>query len=628
MTNTRPMATRRTQPETKVQRQPSPGSLTTQAAAIDPGPVRLHRFHGGITVNDHKAMSTDRPLITAGIPKQLIVPLAQHIGVAAKPLVKVGDHVSKGHRIARSPDYIGAHLHAPTSGTVVAIADHPIAHPSGLSAPAIMIETDGQDRWIDDGHPDGLGALPNWRQLDAHAIRTRVRAAGIVGLGGAAFPTAVKLNRRGGQIIERLIVNGAECEPYISADDTLMRNRPKAILEGAAIACHVLQAARIVVAVEDNKPAAIAALTDAAADLDPAFDVAPIEIVSIPSVYPSGGERQLIQILTGREVPSGKLPADIGCVVHNPGTLAAIREAVLHGHPLVSRVVTLTGGGLNTPCNVEALLGTPVEYLIEKYAGGYAEGIDRLVMGGPMMGFTLCCDDVPVTKGMNCLLATRPTDRGVEFSASPCIRCGDCVTVCPARLLPQQLYWAARADDLDSAESLGLFDCIECGCCAYVCPSHIPLVQYYRHAKTEVWHRERSQTKADLARVRFENRNERLAREAREKAERLARKKKMLAESKKSDTTRQDEIAAALARVKARKALATDESPIESPSMNPGGSETHTISDAKPASHRPIKNDLEARSASSEHDVPNREPSPKPAADETITSGRRPGANS
>jgi Na+-translocating ferredoxin:NAD+ oxidoreductase subunit C len=506
--------------------------------------MQLHRFHGGLKLPDHKTESTARPLLTMGVPKFLYLPLSQHIGVPSEPLVRPGDTVLKGQRIGQGKDYICAHVHASTSGRVKEIAEHPVPHPSGLSAPCIVIESDGRDEWGDSRMP----AWPDWQERDARSLRERVRAAGIVGLGGAAFPTAAKLNPRASKRIHTLVANGAECEPYISCDDTLMREYPGAVLEGARIVAHILGAERVLFAIEDNKPEGLRALTDAR----PAQERDFIELVSIPSTYPAGGERQLIKVLTGREVPSGGLPADLGIVCQNVGTLKAVRDAVLLGQPLISRIVTVTGPGVREPRNVEAMIGTPFAELIAA-AGGYAPGVDRLVMGGPMMGFAIADDAVPVIKATNCLLATRPEDVGTQGPVMPCIRCGECTRVCPANLLPQQLYWYAKCKNFDAIQDYGLFDCIECGCCAHVCPSNIPLVQYYRYAKQEIWGREKERQKADLARERFEFRQLRQEREEQEKAERHARKKAVLAKPDSEGDTR-TAIDGAIERARAKRA--------------------------------------------------------------------------
>jgi Na+-translocating ferredoxin:NAD+ oxidoreductase subunit C len=511
--------------------------------------MQLHRFHGGLKLPDHKAESTARPLLTMDVPKYLYLPLSQHIGAPTEPLVHPGDTVLKGQRIGQGDDYISAHVHAPTSGRVQEMAEHPVPHPSGLTAPCMVIASDSRDDWGDSRMP----AWPDWRQRDARSLRERVRAAGIVGLGGAAFPTAAKLNPRAGRRIHTLVVNGAECEPYISCDDSLMRVYPDAVLEGARIVAHILGADRVLFAVEDNKPEALRALTDSRPGEEGAF----LQLVSIPSIYPAGGERQLIKVLTGREVPSGGLPADLGLVCQNVGTLKAVRDAVLFGEPLISRIVTVTGPGIREPRNVEARIGTPFAELIAA-AGGYAPGVDRLVMGGPMMGFAVGDDAVPVIKATNCLLATRPEDVQAQGPLMPCIRCGQCTRVCPANLLPQQLYWYAKSRNFDAIQDYGLFDCIECGCCAHVCPSNIPLVQYYRYAKQEIWGREKERQKADLARERFEFRQLRQEREEQEKAERHARKKAVLAKPEAEGETK-TAIDGAIERARAKRAAQANE---------------------------------------------------------------------
>ncbi|WP_038051247.1 electron transport complex subunit RsxC [Thioalkalivibrio sp. ALJ1] len=510
--------------------------------------MQLHRFHGGLKLADATDASTRDPVLVMGVPSRLVIPMGQHIGEAAEPCVAVGDHVSKGQRIGQSKGYIAAHVHAPTSGEVVEITDHAVPHPSGLSAPCVILHSDGHDDWGDSRMEPWL----DWDTRDPRRLRQRIRDAGIVGLGGAAFPTAVKMNPRAGQHIHTLIVNGAECEPYISADDMLLRTAPDAVFEGIRIVAHLLNVEGVLFAVEDNMPEAMRALTETLPDELRSL----IRLVSVPSIYPTGGERQLIKVLTGQEVPSGGLPADIGMVCNNPGTFKAICDAVIQGRPLLSRIVTVTGPGVQHPRNVEALLGTPFADVIEA-AGGYAEGVDRLIMGGPMMGFAVHDDAIPVIKGTNCLLATRPQDTPPPGPLMPCIRCGECAAACPAQLLPQQLYWQAKAKDFDAIQDYGLFDCIECGCCAHVCPSNIPLVQYYRYAKHEIWAREKERQKSDLARERYEFRQERIEREEKEKAERMAKKRAAVKKKEGGEgggDEKQAAIQAALERARAKKA--------------------------------------------------------------------------
>jgi len=508
---------------------------------------RVWAFNGGLHLPDHKRESTGRPVRPAAVPQRLWLPLQQHIGEPAQPVVSVGDRVLKGQLLARPEGAISAGIHAPTSGTVVAIGPHPVPHASGLSAPCIEVASDGRDAWAELPEP-----WPDFEARDPAELRERVRWAGIVGLGGAAFPSSVKLSPKAGQPIRTLILNGAECEPYITCDDMLMRERADRVVEGARVLRHVVGAGTVLIGIEDNKPEAIAAMQRAVA----AAGDARIEVVVIPTKYPSGGERQLIRVLTGAEVPSHGIPAQIGIVCQNVATAAAIADAVVHGRPLISRIVTLTGEGIAQPCNLEVLIGTPARELIAQ-AGGYTARVAKLILGGPMMGFALPHDDVPITKAANCLLAPSRAESPPHPAPLPCIRCGRCAEACPVGLLPQQMYWWARAKDLDKTQDYNLFDCIECGCCAHVCPSHIPLVQYYRYAKTEAWAKEQEKRKADQARQRHEQRVARLERLETERKAKLRKKKEEL-ETPPPDAGAEDPkkaaIKAALERAAAKKA--------------------------------------------------------------------------
>lgn len=508
--------------------------------AIDPEFTRRYRFHGGLKLAGCRDAASARPIRAAGIPAELVLPLAQHIGEPAECLVKPGDTVYRGQVVARAVGSISAPVHAATSGTVTAVEPRPVPHPSGLPAACIVIATDGRDTPAPDLPPP-----LDYRNTDIDTLLERVREAGIVGLGGAGFPTRAKLERR--DAIELLVINGVECEPCIACDDALQRERAQEVIEGVRILQHIVQPRACVIAVEDNMPEALQALRAALAN----GNETGIRVVDVPTIYPTGGERQLIKVLTDREVPSQGFPADIGIIVQNVGTAAAVYRAVAQGEPLLSRIVTVTGDGVREACNLEALVGTPVSHLVAA-AGGYTDHVERLLIGGPMMGYAVNTDTVPVIKTTNCVLAVTPQSMPAPAPALPCIRCGRCAEVCPATLLPQQLYWFARSANHDAAQDYGLFDCIECGCCAHVCPSHIQLVQYYRHAKTAIWQQEKQKKKADIARARHEARLERQERLKREREERLASKKQATDKSA-GDAARQAAIQAALERVQKKK---------------------------------------------------------------------------
>ena len=498
---------------------------------------QLWQFRGGLHLDEHKDESTSLPISSIPLPQKLILPLQQHLGHTAEPIVKKGDQVLKGQKIAEATGYVSVPLHAPTSGTVTDIDNYPIAHPSALKSMCIVIEPDGQDQWIEK-HP-----VSNFESLEPEQISELVLEAGIVGMGGAGFPSFIKLNPGEEKKVKTLILNGAECEPYITCDDMLMREQAESIVTGAGIILRALQAEHCMIGIEDNKPEAIAAMQTAAA----AFSE--IEVVTVPTLYPAGGEKQLIKILTGLEVPNQSIPGSIGIVCHNIATANAIYRAVVLGEPSISRVLTVTGEKIKKARNLEILIGTPFNDVINACDGLTNENA-TLVMGGPMMGFPVHSKLAPVIKTCNCILV-RERDTHHETNM-PCIRCGQCAEVCPVNLLPQQLYWYARARDFDKTQDYKLFDCIECGCCDYVCPSHIPLVQYYRFAKTEIWVQEQEKQKSDIARERHEFRNSRLERDKRERAER--HKKKLDSLNKPGDKKKnQEAIQAAMDRVKAKR---------------------------------------------------------------------------
>jgi H+/Na+-translocating ferredoxin:NAD+ oxidoreductase subunit C len=505
---------------------------------------KIFDFHGGIHPRENKHQSTGTAIATAGIPEQLTLPLSQHIGAAAEPVVRVGEHVLKGQLIAAAQGFVSVPVHAPTSGTVVAIEDRLIAHPSGLLAPCIVIASDGRDEWI------AHSGTADYQSLDKAELLRRIRDAGIAGMGGAGFPTAVKLSLKPESRVATLIINGTECEPYITADDMLMRERATQLIAGTMILRHLVDPAETLIGVEDNKPEALAALRAAA-------EGSQVEVVEFPTKYPSGGEKQLIEILTGKQVPSGGLPLDVGVICQNVGSAVAVYDAIALGRPLISRVTTVTGQALGQPQNFEVLLGTPMKFLLDK--AGYDAGKNkRLIMGGPMMGFTVPEPSAPIVKTTNCLLAPGDNELPMPAPAQACIRCGMCAQACPASLLPQQMFWFAQGKEFEKLEQHKLFDCIECGACSWVCPSSIPLVQYYRASKADILQLRRDSVKAEQSRLRFEARQERLAREDAEKeAKRAARKKaaeQRALEAAAGSEAGVDPIQAAIDRAKAKKA--------------------------------------------------------------------------
>ncbi|MFP4463317.1 MAG: electron transport complex subunit RsxC [Guyparkeria sp.] len=485
-------------------------------ATISPG---LHGFHGGLDLEYHKAPACERPIGEMPLVDEYVLPLHMHIGAPAIPVVSVGERVRRGQLLARPDDFISAAIHAPTSGTIKAIEPRGLPHPGGLSAQSIVLAADGEDREAEPFDP-----WPDYSDKSPVEIRSRLREAGIVGLGGAVFPTAVKLATANPGGVETLVLNGAECEPYISCDDRLMQEDPETIIRGGQMMLHAVGASRCLIGIEDNKPGAVAALQAVIDRLAAEEGEDRFAIRVVPSIYPAGGEKQLIRTLTGIEVPRNRHVTDYQLLCLNVGTVANSWHAVVEGRALTERVVTVTGGGVAEPRNVRVRIGTPMAEVIEA-AGGYTEGVDRLLMGGPMMGFALHDDAVPVVKATNCLLAMRPVDRDPTPPPQPCIRCSRCSEACPADLLPQQLYWYARAQQFERSHEYHLFDCIECGVCSAVCPSHIPLVQYFRHAKTEIWSAERERAKAEHARRRFEFHNERIERQKAEREAALAKKR-------------------------------------------------------------------------------------------------------
>lgn len=476
--------------------------------------ANIFSFHGGIHPAENKAQSLQLPLGRPNLPSELILPLGQHIGQSSRPLVAIGDHVLKGETIAINNGFLSSFLHAPTSGTITAIEERLIAHPSGLSDLCIILSPDGKEEWT------ALEPLTQWQTNSKTDVLAYLAKMGIVGMGGAGFPTQVKLQGAHKNPLTHFIINAAECEPYITADDMLIREKTLELILGIEILQHLVEADQVVIGIEDNKSTAISALKSLLEERN-----SDIQLAVVPTKYPSGGEKQLIQLLTGEEVPSGQYPADIGVLCQNVGTCVAVHDSVYLGKPLISRFTTLTGDALKAPQNVEVLLGTPVAHLLD-YAESKQDKLHRLVMGGPMMGYTLDSAAVPIVKTSNCILAATKKELPAPAPEQACIRCGMCEQACPANLLPQQLLWFSKSQEHEKAEHHNLFDCIECGACSYVCPSSIPLVQYYRHSKSSIREARESNVKADLAKQRFEARKARQDAETAEKeAKRLARQK-------------------------------------------------------------------------------------------------------
>ena len=502
----------------------------------------LWRSPGGIHPPEVKFLSNTTPISQLPLAQEYLVPVPQ-VGENCTLAVKVGEKVLKGAPLTQGTSIWHLPVHAPTSGTVVAIEPRASNHASALPVNTCVIAADGEDRWCE--------LTPGSIELSNHEMIAKIHGAGIAGMGGAAFPSHIKLNPV--SEIELVIINGVECEPYISADDRLMREYSQDILAGIGIIHRLLAPKRIVIAIEDNKPEAIKAMQQAVSQST--LPAGSTRVTAIPTKYPSGGEKQLIQIITGREVPSGSIPAKLGIVVHNVGTAFAIHQAVTQGKPLIERVVTVTGQNVGKPGNYWLPIGTPVEHVL-KHTEFNAEADQKVIIGGPMMGHALPTIQVPILKGTNCILVPSSQEIGTTPEEKACIRCGECANACPALLLPQQLFWHAKAEEYDKAASYNLKDCIECGCCSYVCPSDIPLVEYYRIAKSALKQAADEKHQAERAKLRFEARiqrleEEKLAREAKAK-EAAARRQATMS------STDKNAVAEAMARIAAKKAAAAE----------------------------------------------------------------------
>ena len=576
---------------------------TAESAAV-------HKFHGGVHPEGHKQLSTTLPIAKLAIPQKLVLPLRQHVGFIPKVKVQVGDHVLKGQMLAEAEGTVSAAIHAPTSGTVTAISEAVIPHPSGLPDMCITLTPDGKDEWTTLQPTD-------WRNADKKELVASLRASGIVGLGGATFPTHIKVRTDGKSQVHTLILNAAECEPYITCDDMLMRERADEIVKGMEIVKFLLGAENCIVGIEDNKPEATTAMNEACKALPDT------SVTVVPTLYPSGDARRLIHLVSGVEIPHNKRSTDVGIQVFNVATVLAIYRYFEFGEPSIDRIVTITGS-VNSPQNFKVLFGTPLQTLIDA-AGGVQPDTTHFIMGGPMMGFDLPTIDVPITKAANCIIAATPNLFAPPPPAMPCIRCARCADACPVNLQPQELYWFSKSDNFEKARDYNLFDCIECGCCTYVCPSNIPLVQYYRYAKSEIIAADKAKEAADLARERNEFRLARIEREKLERAQKHAERaaatktENTKAEAAKpeevkaapvttetekpaSSTTTDDAkkaaIAAAIERAKALKAAAakTDESQQkpETTAAAPAVSDTPTQTEDEQAKAEQAKKDKQA----------------------------------
>lgn len=506
---------------------------------------QLWDFPGGVFPAERKTLSNQTPIVKLPIPERLYVAVKQHIGVEGHIIVEVGQKVLKGQALTKSMNPFAVPIHASTSGEIVAIHKHVSAHPSGLPELTVEILSDQQDQWTQ------LSPMVEYQKQPKMQVLRAICDAGISGMGGAGFPTHIKSSPK--KDVDFLIINGIECEPYITSDDRLMREHAWQIRQGIDVLSHLLKPKQVLIGIENNKPEAIEAMQVACRE-NPNY-----RVCSVPTKYPAGGEKQLIQVLTNREVPAQGLPVDVGVIMHNVGTCFAIADAIFSGKPLIERVVTITGEAVAKPGNVWALIGSPIAHLLAHSEYNQTNQKQaNIIMGGPMMGFSVSSDLVPVVKTTNCILA--PTDNEISGNnEQACIRCGACADVCPASLLPQQLFWHARAKELDKAQEYNLSDCIECGACAYVCPSEIPLVHYYRIAKSEIRVEQEEKQKSDKARDRFEKREARLIAEqhARDEKHRLAAQARKQAMESNGNNSK-DKIAAALARAKAKKQGGSD----------------------------------------------------------------------
>lgn len=494
---------------------------------------RLSTFHGGLVLKHHKELSAGSEVTEVDRPRSLTISLRVNRCHVSEPVVAVGDRVNKYQIIAQPIHPFGVVVHAPYSGTIRAIEERPTAAPDAESAPCIILDTDDRD--------DATDYMPPLTEFNRQTLINRMREAGILGMGGAGFPTHVKYDHHTQDMETLLIINGAECEPYITCDERLMLDQPEALIKGTDLLMQAATASRAVIAIEDNLGGVKSLLDKTIKQLG----LETIDVVKVPTIYPTGGEKQLIKVLTGLEVPSGQTPLSLGIIMQNVATTKAVYDAVEHNRPLTQRLVTVTGDQVGRPGNYLTAIGTPFYHLLALADCPMSE-IDKLVVGGPMMGYPMPSADIAVDKTTNCLLLLTADSSKPDLTTLPCIRCGDCVKACPQDLLPQQLFWYIQGDDLEKARDHHVFDCIECGACSWVCPSHIDLVSYYRYAKSELTYQDYKKAKAQLAKQRHENREQRLEDI---KAERQA-KRRAKTDKLKNKSQAKQEISAVLDRLK------------------------------------------------------------------------------
>jgi len=482
-----------------------PNSMPTSTHGAGEYDARPARPAWGIRPRPRKPISLKQPIRTLPPPERVVIQVDQCLGMVAKPLVSVGERVLTGQPIAiamtmampsgiaasRPEQPPGPHVHASISGIVTAIEPHAVPGREITDHLCVCIDSDGEDRAY-----AGFDNLADPLIMPPHDICRHIAGAGIVGLGGALYSTAAKLFSD--QPIDTLIINGAECEPYITCDEILMRDHAASILRGARIMMRALDAPQTVIAIESDMPEARVALFDAI-EAEGCDD---IHVAIVTAKYPAGGERQLTELVMNREVPEHGLPADIGIVCHNVGTAAAVADLFDRHRPLISRIITVTGRGIETPGNIEARIGTPIRELFA-IGSGLHDDISHIIMGGPMMGFALPNDTLPVTKATNCVIVMQTGDVSPTHIEMPCIRCGECQQVCPSRLMPQELLTAARQHDMAALQEFGLNACIECGCCDYVCPSQIPLTNRFISAKAAFRQHGADARRAERAKRRF-----------------------------------------------------------------------------------------------------------------------------